>query len=199
MVCCRWNRLLQAPADSRLESDPSPANPIVFHLHGEIGRPDSLVLTEDDYLDFLIRISRDQDLLPPRIRQAFADASLLFLGYRIADWDFRVLWRMLVVYLETSLKRKHISVQYVPLEENATEEQKRLAAEYLDRYFGEQNIRVFWGNCREFTAELLREHLRQAREYEAAYRAWRAEKPLKLKGAYPKRDELYDRPVLRRR
>ena len=50
-----------------------------------------------------------------------------------------------------------------------------------------------------FVGELLREHLRQSREYEAAYRAWRAEKPLKLKGAYPKRDELYDRRVLRRR
>ena len=50
-----------------------------------------------------------------------------------------------------------------------------------------------------FIGELLREHLRQAREYEAAYRAWRAEKPLKLKGAHPKREELYDRPVLRRR
>jgi hypothetical protein len=50
-----------------------------------------------------------------------------------------------------------------------------------------------------FVGELLREHLRQLREYEAAYRAWRTEKPLKLKGAYPKRDELHDRPVLRRR
>lgn len=50
-----------------------------------------------------------------------------------------------------------------------------------------------------FVGELLREHLRQSREYEAAYRAWRAEKPLKLKGAYPKREDLYDRPVLRRR
>jgi len=50
-----------------------------------------------------------------------------------------------------------------------------------------------------FVGELLREHLRQSREYEAAYRAWRAEKPLKLKGSTPKRDELYDRPVLRRR
>jgi plasmid stability protein len=50
-----------------------------------------------------------------------------------------------------------------------------------------------------FVGELLREHLRHSREYEAAYRAWRSEKPLKLKGTYPKREDLYDRPVLRRR
>ena len=49
---------------------------------------------------------------------------------------------------------------------------------------------------------VLREHLGKEDEYWAAYRAWREEKPLILKGPwkpYPKREELYDRPVLRRR
>jgi hypothetical protein len=53
-----------------------------------------------------------------------------------------------------------------------------------------------------FIEVLLRERLRPSHEYEEAYRAWRAEKPFDLKGPwkpYPKREELYDRPVLRRR
>jgi len=53
-----------------------------------------------------------------------------------------------------------------------------------------------------FIGEALRKELRHDEEYEAAYRAWRAQKPFPLKGApqpYPKREELYDRPVLRRR
>jgi len=53
-----------------------------------------------------------------------------------------------------------------------------------------------------FIGEALRRELRHADDYEAAYRAWRARKPFPLKGApqpYPKREELYDRPVLRRR
>jgi hypothetical protein len=41
--------------------------------------------------------------------------------------------------------------------------------------------------------------VRHARAYEEAMRASLAEKPLKLTGAYPKREELYDPPVLRRR
>jgi plasmid stability protein len=50
-----------------------------------------------------------------------------------------------------------------------------------------------------FLADLVREHVRSLRRYEAAYRAWRVEKPLKLRGAHPKRDELYDRvPPTRR-
>lgn len=54
-----------------------------------------------------------------------------------------------------------------------------------------------------YVGEVLRKELRHADEYEAAYRAWRADaKPWPLKGParrYPKREELYDRPVLRRR
>ena len=53
-----------------------------------------------------------------------------------------------------------------------------------------------------FVGDVLRKALGHDDAYEGAYRAWRAEKPLALKGpskAYPKREELYDRPVLRRR
>jgi hypothetical protein len=53
-----------------------------------------------------------------------------------------------------------------------------------------------------YLGELVHKEMRHSREYEQAYRAFLAEKPLKLKGPwkpYPKRAELYDRPVLRRR
>jgi len=54
-----------------------------------------------------------------------------------------------------------------------------------------------------YIGEVLRKELRHADEYEAAYRAWREDrKPWPLKGRpvrYPKREELYDRPVSRRR
>jgi hypothetical protein len=53
-----------------------------------------------------------------------------------------------------------------------------------------------------YIGEVLRKELRHADEYEAAYRAWRKSKPFPLKGApqpYPKREEIYDRPVFRRR
>ena len=53
-----------------------------------------------------------------------------------------------------------------------------------------------------YIGEALRRELRHADQYEAAYRAWRARKPFALKGPpqpYPTREELHDRPVLRRR
>jgi hypothetical protein len=53
-----------------------------------------------------------------------------------------------------------------------------------------------------YIGEVLREQMRNSDDYEAAMRAWLAAKPFPLKGPaqrYPKREELYDRPVLRRR
>ena len=54
-----------------------------------------------------------------------------------------------------------------------------------------------------FVGEVLRAHMGKHDEYEAAMRSWFARGPLKeLKGPperYPKREELHDRPVLRRR
>jgi hypothetical protein len=53
-----------------------------------------------------------------------------------------------------------------------------------------------------FMSELLARDLRHDDAYEAAYRGWLAARPFALKGPpqrYPKREELYDRPVLRRR
>lgn len=69
---CRWNPYLLRSHPSILETgyQPTPANPLVYYLHGHIESPESLVLTEDDYLDFLVNISSDAYNLPPRIQQA---------------------------------------------------------------------------------------------------------------------------------
>jgi hypothetical protein len=53
-----------------------------------------------------------------------------------------------------------------------------------------------------YIGEILRRELRSGDIYDAAYRSWRAARPWPLEGAqqkYPGREELYDRPVLRRR
>ena len=154
---CQWNELVKngnSIFETEPDFEPSPANPIVFHLHGHNEVPESLVLTEDDYLDFLVKISRDQDLIPPRIQRAFTGSSLLFIGYRLADWDFRVLFRSLVSYLEKSIAKTHVSVQLVPMGEEVSQKKKESAQEYLDKYFGELKVRVFWGTCEEFATEL---------------------------------------------
>lgn len=156
---CPWNSYLrkrQAKGEPDTDLNPSPKRPIVYHLHGHTGIKQSMVLTEDDYLDFLISISKDQDLLPPKIQEAFAGTTLLFMGYRLSDWDFRVLFRSIVSYLEKSIAASHVSVQLVSGQEETSVSEIEKAQEYLNEYFGKLEISVFWGTCREFAAELRR-------------------------------------------
>ena len=146
---CRWNKYVKGEPsifESEPGFDPDPLNPVVFHLHGHDRVPESLVLTEDDYLDFLVNISRDQNLLPHRIQRALTGASLLFIGYRLADWNFRVLFRGLVSSMEESLRRISVAVQLPPEDQNVQR--------YLTEYFKNINVRVYWGTAREFAAEL---------------------------------------------
>ncbi|HUM70936.1 MAG TPA: SIR2 family protein, partial [Chloroflexota bacterium] len=59
---CRWNPYLLRSHPSMLESgyQPTPSNPLVYHLHGHADSPESIVLTEDNYLDFLVNISSNE-------------------------------------------------------------------------------------------------------------------------------------------
>jgi SIR2-like domain len=145
---CRWNRspsLAEAPVVLDPLTEPTPAQPVVFHLHGCLELPESLVLSEDDYLDFLVSVSRDDGLLPHQIKRALAGTSLLFIGYALADWDFRVIHRGLVMAAEQSLRRLSITVQLRPSAE---------AEDYLDKYFSAMSLRVYWGTAQAFMAEL---------------------------------------------
>jgi hypothetical protein len=152
---CRWNSspvLADVPRVLELDFEPTEATPVVFHLHGHYDVPESLVLTEDDYLDFLVAISRDESLLPHQIQRALAGASLLFVGYRLADWNFRVLHRGLVMAGEQSLRRFSVNVQLPPADEQSRD--------YLERYFGVMSLQVYWGPASEFVRE-LRQHRRE--------------------------------------
>lgn len=151
---CKWNKYIKG-LPSIFESTPgvtpTAENPIVFHLHGYWDMAESLVLSEDDYLDFLVNISRDQSVIPPLIQKALTGASLLFIGYRLADWNFRVLLRGLVGSLEASLRRINVAVQ---LPDTSADTERQKAKHYLTKYFGKTDVRVYWGTANEFTAEL---------------------------------------------
>ena len=142
---CRWR---QAPNPNAAYETPTPANPMVFHLFGHTDVDSSLVLTEHDYLKFLVNISREQGLVPSLISGAIAEGSLLFIGYQFNDWDFRVLIHTIANYLERNLSKAHVSV--------VTPDKQQEAAIYLRLYFRNLDLRVFWGSCQEFVSELKR-------------------------------------------
>jgi hypothetical protein len=157
---CRWYMARRRePREMLAQVEPTPENPLVFHLHGTLGNPDSMVLTEDDYLDFLMYTAEAPDLIPPRVQQAFAESSLLFIGYRLEDMNFKVLFRKLATYMQRSEGARHVSVQLAPRPNESTEDQiARFTAQkrYLERHYDLQKVKVYWGTARDFAIELQR-------------------------------------------
>ena len=80
----------------------SASAPVVYHLFGDTRAPGSLVLSEDDLLDFLIAIVSERPPLPNSLSRALkrSGQSFLFVGFGISQWYLRVLMKVLVRSLE---------------------------------------------------------------------------------------------------
>ena len=152
---CPWNENVVAATDETLGFDALlPERPLVYHLFGCVAQPDSLVLTEDDYFEFLLKFKMNQRQIPSAVLRGLTDKALLFLGFRLDDWNFRVLFRS-IMSQEGGRRRNrfaHIAVQIDP--EDGRVEEPELARRYLKKYFGEARIDIYWGNVDDFMAEL---------------------------------------------
>lgn len=66
---------------------------VIYKMHGTVSprdeRADSFLVTEDDYVDFLVRMGSTMPI-PAAVRLEFARSHFLFLGYGLRDWNFRV-------------------------------------------------------------------------------------------------------------
>lgn len=159
---CKWHRVRARGSvldraddvDADQLDEPTPERPVVFHLHGTWNDEDSMVLTEDDYLDFLIHA---HGLLPSWIERAFTDSSLLFMGYSFTDINFKVMFRKIAPYLHISAGKLHVAVQLDPEGDEPTAEERRRAESqrlYMEREFERLSIRIFWGTCEQFASGL---------------------------------------------
>jgi hypothetical protein len=153
---CYWRNDLRDDVPSVFEEDPdyepSVGKPLVYHLHGLDTHPSSLVLAEDDYLDFLVKVSQDVDAIPTRVSQALADSSLLLLGYQLQGWDFRAVFRGLITTKRSSRRLLSLSIQLMPDLEGVAN--LKSAREYLERYFDDANFEIYWGDAQSFLQEL---------------------------------------------
>jgi len=157
MEVCPWREDTSAP-DSLFEREPrfrpSISRPLVYHLFGQYKDPGRLVLAEDDYFDFLVGVTRNNDLIPKAVRGALNNSALLFLGYRLDDWSFRVVFRSLMTREGHGLLAdfKHVAVQ-VDLEEGSPQDPES-ARKFLDKYFEGLDVDIFWGTVDDFVQQL---------------------------------------------
>lgn len=168
---CRWCSKLETKYsiyDDERDKNyrPDSKNPLVFHMFGRLSEPESLVITEDDYFDFLIGVSQKQKRqsapaipFPLEVGEALANKSLIFLGFSIDEWCFRVLFRTIMAQGGSALLKDYAQVAAQVEPEEGRIANPVSAREYLKEYFKTSaNIDIFWGSIDDFIREFVREY-----------------------------------------
>ena len=142
------------------DRQPTPAAPLVYHLFGHLSRPSSVVLTEDDYFKFLVGMAeRRAEPVASFVTRKLSESRLLFLGFRIDDWDFRAFLRFFL-RLEGARRQgggqlKHMAVQLDPADDLNLPPAK--VRDYLDDLFEQSpdiKVKVYWHGVHRYLEEL---------------------------------------------
>ena len=164
--CCQWNKAVKNYVkDNQPSSKKSLATTHGSHRLSftctDTFQWQSRGLTEDDYMDFLVNNSTDGDLIPLRL-PGRSRALLLFIGYRITDWNFRVLLRSFARFMESAVTRLNVAVMLVPA---GSEAAKQKAQDYLTKYYENIDVRVYWGTAKDFLRELQERWVQSGNSY----------------------------------
>jgi len=149
---CRWNSKIK-------NTDPMPidldvAKPLVYHLFGRLDELASIVVSEDNYFDYLYATGGNGNEPSPMVRGAPNNSSVMLLGFRITDWTLRVLFRTMMKARSTDDDEDftNIAVQVDPNQPGVSDADRVYA--YLDEYFGKQRMTIIRGTVADFTNEL---------------------------------------------
>jgi hypothetical protein len=77
--------------------DPTAESPIVFKLHGDILRPETIVITDDDYMQFTLRMSSKEpyDPIPLMLKYYLTTWPSLCVGYGMLDYNINLVLKTL--------------------------------------------------------------------------------------------------------
>lgn len=90
-------------------------SPLLLKLHGAFDFPDSIVVTENDYLDFIQKMGDNRTHpIHEFIRVRLMQWPVLFVGYSLRDYNFRLLLRILRWNMSEADWRLHFSVDPNP-------------------------------------------------------------------------------------
>lgn len=152
----RWREDLKIPPEATvdLRYEPTVDIPLVYHLFGVDTCVASLVLTEDDHLDFLVSIMRDFDdatVIPNHLRDAISKSMILLLGYDIHGWDLKIFLKGLIE--NTHKHPDSIAIQIDPADGRQILDVARFSA-YVQQYFKRVRFDVIWSAPEDFIAAL---------------------------------------------
>ncbi len=92
---------------------------------------DSIVISEEDYLSFVSRLSDQHRTIPALFNRPFQQRMITFLGYRLSDWNFRTL-----VHILRSEERMRKIAGYAV---------RKTTSEFETQYWKSKNVQII--NC----------------------------------------------------
>ncbi|TVU79356.1 SIR2 family protein [Vibrio tasmaniensis] len=117
----------------------------IFKIHGDVGRPESIVVTQSQYFSF----QREDTYLNRKIYTLFSEASPIFLGYSLTDPNVSFLYDEVYAHLGEE-KPPAYMVVHPSVEDSVLEESKLL--------FQDKNIHIIKAEIGEFLEDLSTEY-----------------------------------------
>jgi hypothetical protein len=129
--------------------------PLVYHLFGRWEDPDSLVITEDDLLEFLLSGHR-RAVIPVQVQAWLRRSMLLFVGFPLQDFESHVVFKTLMPGGARNMpgQRVHVAAQVRPDETWAQRGAETDAEAYFTTYFRQASVEVSWGSVEAFSRHL---------------------------------------------
>lgn len=158
--------LLNAQLHEGLDTDPrywypTKAGAYLYKMHGCISQADpssderSLVVTEEDYINFLANtMSEDpKKWLANVVCGRIALSTILFIGYSLSDWNFRVIFKATA---ERAHHRRSYAVQYFsPSADRLARQREEDRWQTSVDFWSAKNVRVIDADAAAFTGHLL--------------------------------------------
>jgi hypothetical protein len=96
--------------------DPSAKSPVMFKIHGDVGRLETLVVTDEDYIQFVLRMSNKDpyDPVPLTLKFYLTGWTTLFVGYSLLDYNLRLLFKTLRWKMDSANVPDMYSVDFRP-------------------------------------------------------------------------------------
>jgi len=96
--------------------DPTSESPVLFKIHGDIAQPETIVITDEDYIQFVLRMSNKEpyDPVPLTLKYHLAVWNTLFVGYSLLDYNLRLLFKTLRWRIDSAHAPDMYSVDWKP-------------------------------------------------------------------------------------
>lgn len=136
---------------------PSVEEPLVYYLFGTIRKFNSVLISQDDYMDFLLNFCRPDvyERIPAELKAALNENTLLYLGLPLESNEFRTAFRL----IESGLARtkeplKNVAAQLEPEAGRVLDPVR--TQHYFTEYLKRSHVSVYWGPLEAFLEDLHR-------------------------------------------